>query len=88
MKLITAVTVKIEVVRLFQEPKYLKNMRNFLGVYNHYTRFKRNDIEKIKLSQSLCGKYHDKQACARTFFRTMKNALTLTNILVYPNFRK
>lgn len=82
---------KIEAIQTFERPKCIKNLRSFLGICNYYRRFIKGYAIKSRVLESLCGKDKAKliwtEQCDQAFLE-MKEALTKSPILVFPDFTK
>jgi transposase InsO family protein len=82
---------KIEAIVKFERPKCIKKLRSFLGVCNYYRKFIKDYAKLARNLESICGSNKDKlvwsEECDNSFQR-MKEALSTTPILVYPDFQK
>ena len=82
---------KIEAIKSFERPKCLKNLRSFLGICNYYRRFIKEYAKKSRALEEMCGKTNEKliwsDNCNKAF-EDMKNALTESPILAFPDFKK
>lgn len=86
---------KIETIKVFPEPKSIKEIRSFLGMMGYYRRFVK-DFAKIAkpLTNLLRGEgnhsnkkiklTNDQKVC----FEKMRNILTSSDILIYPDYSK
>ena len=83
---------KIEAIDKFQNPSCIKHLRSFLGLTNYYRKFLKDYAKYSKILEGLCGKNKDKKLtwtkeCDEAF-QTLKDKMTKTPILAYPDFEK
>ena len=87
---------KIEAIQQYPEPRTIKELRSFLGMMSYYRRFVR-DFAKIAkpLTNLLRGegslKSNKKISLSeseRNCFKKMKNILSSSDILIYPDYKK
>lgn len=87
---------KIEAIKKYPEPKNLKQLRGFLGMMGYYRRFIK-DFAKIAkpLTKLLRGEGESKKvkninldSDEKRCFESMKQILTGSDILTYPDFAK
>ena len=82
---------KIEAIKNFVRPKCLKQLRSFLGLCNYYRKFIKNYSMFSRILESICGTTNEKliwsEKCEEAF-EELKNALSKTPVLIYPNFQK
>ena len=82
---------KIESIINYEKPKCLKSLRSLLGLCNYYRKFIKDYSKYSKNLESLCGLNKDKliwtETCNDAFMK-MKEALSKTPVLAYPNFKK
>ena len=82
---------KLEAIRTFERPKCIKNLRSFLGICNYYRKFIKEYSSKAKMLEGLCGSNNKKLVWTpkcETAFEEMKEALTSTPVLGFPNLKK
>ena len=82
---------KIEAVQSFDRPKCVKNLRSFLGICNYYRRFIVDYSKKARKLEALCGNGNSRLVWTEdceTAFKEMKEALTRTPVLGYPDIEK
>ena len=82
---------KLEAIKNFDRPKCIKNLRSFLGICNYYRKFIKNYAKYSRTLEAMCGNNKDKliwsDECEDAFIQ-LKGALSVTPVLIYPNFRK
>lgn len=86
---------KIETIKIFPEPKSIKEIRSFLGMMGYYRRFVK-DFAKIAkpLTNLLRGEgVHSNKKISlsidqKTCFEKMKTILTSSDVLIYPDYNK
>ena len=81
---------KIEAVKLFPQPKNMKNVRQFLGLAGYYRRFIKNFAQIAKpltrlLQKNVTFEWEDK---ANEAFEALKEALCNPPILQFPDLRQ
>ena len=83
--------VKIEAIKNFQRPRCLKQLRSFLGLCNYYRKIIKDYSKFARILESMCGNNKDKlvwsEKCEGSF-EALKDALTRTPVLIYPDFKK
>lgn len=87
---------KIEAIKQFPEPNTIKKLRSFLGLMSYYRRFIKDYAKIAKpLTNSLRGEKNaasnkkitltsDQMRC----FEKLKNILSSSDILIYPDYKK
>ena len=82
---------KIMAIKNFDRPKCIKVLRSFLGLSNYYRRFIKDYTKYSKILESLCGSNQKKliwtDECEQAFIM-LKNELTKTPVLSFPDFSK
>ena len=87
---------KIEVIRKFPEPKTIKDLKSFLGMMSYYRRFVK-DFAKIAkpLTNLLRGERNPMSSkkiylcdTEKQCFNKMKNILSSSDVLIYPDYEK
>ena len=82
---------KLEAIRSFKKPNCVKTLRSFLGICNYYRRFILGYAKKSRTLEELCGRNNNKliwtDDCDRAF-KDMKEALTSSPVLGFPDFEK
>ena len=82
---------KLEAIQNFERPKCIKNLRSFLGICNYYRKFIKNYAVFARRLEGMCGNSKEKlvwsDQCEEAF-RELKSALSVTPVLVYPDFKK
>ena len=81
---------KIEAVKLFPEPKNMKNVRQFLGLAGYYRRFIKNFAQIAKpltrlLQKNVTFEWDDK---ANEAFEALKDALCNPPVLQFPDLNQ
>ena len=82
---------KLEAIKTFERPKCIKNLRSFLGICNYYRKFIKGYASKAKALEGLCGANNKKLVWTtncESAFAEMKEALTSTPILGFPDLKK
>ena len=82
---------KLIAIKNFDRPKCIKNLRSFLGICNYYRKFIKDYAKFSRRLEAMCGCNKDKlvwsDECEEAFNK-LKDALAITPVLVYPDFRK
>lgn len=86
---------KIETINKFPEPKSIKEIRSFLGMMGYYRRFVKDFAKIAKPLTNLLrgeGNSSNKKITlpedAKKCFEKLKNVLSSSDVLIYPNFNE
>ena len=82
---------KLEAIEKFERPKCIKNLRSFLGICNYYRKFIKDYAKFSRRLEAMCGNNKEKliwsDECEEAF-KKLKESLSVTPVLIYPDFSK